>query len=741
MSLGEKENPWRYGKAAVAAAAGAVNIHRVGSIVRDIGDPCLSQSPIKANKMLKPEKWQAAFDNEGKVVDFHKVLKLIILGGVDPSIRSEVWEFLLGCYALGSTADYRRQLRTARRKHYNDLIQQCQSMHSSIGTGSLAYPVGSKVMDMRSASKDEQRRESKVDNRQASTDVTDNREEDSHLGDNCTNRLYADQGKGCDFADIISVRGNAHTAAHDSCFLPTSGPCGRYSPKIRRDCNGSDFSTGSDFDFPPLPLTDLFEKNEDEKEFDANEGENAAKYKVTLEDDNMHSFQINNNADLIMESNVPPSLSKSISLPYNSEIELVPPDAYEPVLRSNIVSHKAETVNRLRILDVPKTRLVNASGSQEGTAHDETVSEWLWTLHLIVVDVVRTDSNLEFYEDKRNVARMSDILAVYAWVDRATGYCQGMSDLLSPFVVIFEDNADAFWCFEMLIRRMRENFQMEGPTGVMKQLQALWHILELTDREIFIHLSKIGAESLHFAFPMLLVLFRRELSFNDALCMWEMMWAADFDESVNCNLEKICLEALTVQVPGDSRAEDEEENTENGNHNAIGGLQFKHSLSENEGIKAASTYHFCGLTRNFWSRNDRLQICNVVSPTRKGDDDLPVFCVAAILIMNRQKLIKETRSIDDMIKIFNDKLLKVHVRRCVGTAIRLRKKYFCKVSNCIIFLLWKYEREVKCKFNPFLCFAVNPPTFCFFLLLSLMTVQRHCHFGNFNTAMVLELVK
>lgn len=29
-----------------------------------------------------------------------------------------------------------------------------------------------------------------------------------------------------------------------------------------------------------------------------------------------------------------------------------------------------------------------------------------------------------------------------------------MSDLLSPFVVLFEDNADAFWCFEMLLRRM-----------------------------------------------------------------------------------------------------------------------------------------------------------------------------------------------------------------------------------------------------------------------------------------------
>lgn len=41
---------------------------------------------------------------------------------------------------------------------------------------------------------------------------------------------------------------------------------------------------------------------------------------------------------------------------------------------------------------------------------------------------MRTDSHLEFYEDRRNLARMSDILAVYAWVDPATGYCQGCVD-------------------------------------------------------------------------------------------------------------------------------------------------------------------------------------------------------------------------------------------------------------------------------------------------------------------------
>ncbi|KAB2009010.1 hypothetical protein ERO13_D10G125800v2 [Gossypium hirsutum] len=675
MSCRDKENQWSFGKAA-AAAAGAVNIQKVGSVVRDIGDPCLSHSSIKVGKMLKQEKWQATFDNEGKVSGFQKVLKLIILGGVDPSIRPEVWEFLLGCYALGSTADHRRQLRIARRERYKDLIKQCQTMHSSIGTGSLAYPVGSKVMDMRTPSK-----EAKVECREASTDDTDKREKYSDLGNNCSDSLYIDQRVNVsNSGDLTSVRRNADSAAYDSCSSSTSVPCGPCSSKRGGDCNGSDFITECDFDFPPLPVTDLFEKSEDEKEFDANEEVYSAQYKLMFEDDNMHSFQINNNADLIMESNVSSSLSKNVSCRYNSEIELVTySDDYEPVLRPNSVSYKTETVNRLSISSVPETPFVNATRSQERAAQEERVSEWLWTLHRIVVDVVRTDSHLDFYKDTRNLARMSDILAVYAWVDPTTGYCQGMSDLLSPFVVLFEDNADAFWCFEMLIRRMRENFKIDGPTGVMKQLQALWHILEFTDREIFAHLSNIGAESLHFAFPMLLVLFRRELSFNESLRMWEMMWAADFDESASCDLEDICLEALVVQLPRDLGEETREENPESGDDGVKGSLQSKHSLSENAGFKSAAAHRFCGLTRNFLSKNNILQICGLVSSTRKGDDNLPVFCVAAILIMNRQKIIKETHSIDDMIKIFNDKLLKIHVKRCVGSAIKLRKKYLYKL--------------------------------------------------------------
>ncbi|KAM7279443.1 hypothetical protein ACFE04_006577 [Oxalis oulophora] len=663
-----EDRQWSCGK------SGSVSLLKVGAIVRDIGEPCLSQSLIKVvviaiTRMLKPEKWHSTFDSDGKVSHFQKALKLIAVGGVDPSIRAEVWEFLLGCYELGTTADYRKQLRTARRERYEDLVRQCRLMHSSIGTGSLAYVVGSRVMDMRTSSKIEEGREAEVKSRQASIDNCDKSEsERDRNNNNCTDTtLECQRESSCDSGDLVSVRGSTDSAAYDSSgFIPTSGQYDCASPDKGRD----NYLGERYFDFPPLPVTNLFEKGEGHRQCGMqNDNKSYPSHKLRIEDSRMHSFQINNNVDLIIES--PNGSSSGSSHPITPEIEMVCPDVNERVSLHNNSSYKKGIVNRLRISDVPEMPLVSAAALQGGSTSEEKVSEWLWTLHRI------------------------DILAVYAWVDPSTGYCQGMSDLLSPFIVLFEDDADAFWCFEMLLRRMRANFQIEGPTGVMKQLDALWHILELTDREMFAHLSHIGAESLHFAFPMLLVLFRRELSFTDSLRMWEMMWATDFDESLASNLEENCLDPLVVQLPRDCVVEITEVSPENMDGSSKGGSHSKHnnmghSTSDNVEMKTAIPDPFCGLGRSLWSRNVRMHHhhrrrhrhhSTLVSVHRSGDEELPVFCVAAILIINRHKIIKETRSIDDMIKIFNDKRLKINVKRCIRTAIKVRKRYVFKTSN------------------------------------------------------------
>ncbi|XP_073119309.1 uncharacterized protein [Henckelia pumila] len=689
MSFFGDEKQWKCGK------GGAVNLQRVSSIVRDIGEPCLHQPQIKVviavrnlssslfwiSKMLKPDKWQAAFDGDGKILGFQRVLKSIILGGIDPSIRAEVWEFLLGCYALSSTTEYRRQLRTARRERYQDLVRHCQMMHSSVGTGSLAYVVGSKVMDVRASSKDEGRRDAEVQIGRISETSASKKDSNGFLDSRSRDKSYSCcKESSSDSGDLVSMRESIMGGAYDSSgLLPSPDPC-NCSPQCVYKTPGSNYADESYLDFPALPVTNLFENNKkDRKGLRLCEENCSSRRKLTYEDEHMHSFQISNNADLVVETDVFPA--SDVSLFSGARRESSHHDFHESISRSNNSEYEREMLDSLRISDAPETPISNGTTSEAQAASEARVSEWLWTLHRIVVDVVRTDNHLEFYEDTKNLARMSDILAVCAWVDPETGYCQGMSDLLSPFVVLFEDNADAFWCFEMLLRRMRENFKMEGPTGVMKQLQVLWHVLELTDREMFSHLAEIGAESLHFAFRMLLVLFRRELSFTEALCMWEMIWAADFDPSFTCHLDENCPELLAIQLPKEADAELGEESIDSN-----GGVPkssptkpgVECSISDSTGMRSTSARPFCGLTKPFWSKNDRLQIHTVLSSARNGDE-LPVFCVAAILVTNRQKIIRETHSIDDLIKIFNDNILKIKVKRCIRTAIKLRKKYLYKL--------------------------------------------------------------
>ncbi|KAF6259022.1 rab-GTPase-TBC domain-containing protein [Scenedesmus sp. NREL 46B-D3] len=77
-------------------------------------------------------------------------------------------------------------------------------------------------------------------------------------------------------------------------------------------------------------------------------------------------------------------------------------------------------------------------------------------------------------ESKRQACRMVAMLSAYALHDPDTGYCQGMSDLLLPLVLLMEDDALAFWCFVALMQRqgLRSNFAADE-SGIFAQLRCL----------------------------------------------------------------------------------------------------------------------------------------------------------------------------------------------------------------------------------------------------------------------------
>ncbi|CAN7017234.1 unnamed protein product [Brassica oleracea var. botrytis] len=65
---------------------------------------------------LQPSQWNAFFNDQGQLSDGGvKFLKKVRSGGVDPSIRPEVWPFLLGVYDLNSTEEERDSIRQQKQ--------------------------------------------------------------------------------------------------------------------------------------------------------------------------------------------------------------------------------------------------------------------------------------------------------------------------------------------------------------------------------------------------------------------------------------------------------------------------------------------------------------------------------------------------------------------------------------------------------------------------------------------------
>ncbi|KAJ6853462.1 GTPase-activating protein GYP7-like [Iris pallida] len=123
-----------------------------------------------------------------------------------------------------------------------------------------------------------------------------------------------------------------------------------------------------------------------------------------------------------------------------------------------------------------------------------------------------------------HASRLVAILEAYALYDAEIGYCQGMSDLLSPILAVMEEDFEAFWCFVGFMKKARHNFRLDE-VGIRRQLNIVSKIIKSKDSHLYRHLEKLQAEDCFFVYRMVVVLFRRELDFDQTLCLWEVMWA------------------------------------------------------------------------------------------------------------------------------------------------------------------------------------------------------------------------
>lgn len=95
----------------------------------------------------------------------------------------------------------------------------------------------------------------------------------------------------------------------------------------------------------------------------------------------------------------------------------------------------------------------------------QNVGDLGYVTGMVRKDVLRTDRHHKFYggsDDNQNTASLFNILTTYALNHPSVSYCQGMSDLASPLLVTMRDEAQAYICLCALMRRLKDNFMLDG---------------------------------------------------------------------------------------------------------------------------------------------------------------------------------------------------------------------------------------------------------------------------------------
>ncbi|OQN99188.1 hypothetical protein B0A48_15037 [Cryoendolithus antarcticus] len=171
------------------------------------------------------------------------------------------------------------------------------------------------------------------------------------------------------------------------------------------------------------------------------------------------------------------------------------------------------------------------------------LDEAIW--HQISIDVPRTNPHLPLYGYEATQRSLERILYVWAIRHPASGYVQGINDLVTPFWQVFLGQyitssdvesgvdpgmlpkavldaveADSFWCLTKLLEGIQDNYIHAQP-GIIRQVAALRDLTARIDGTLARHLDEQGVEFIQFSFRWMNCLLMREISVRNTIRMWD----------------------------------------------------------------------------------------------------------------------------------------------------------------------------------------------------------------------------
>ncbi|RDA87946.1 hypothetical protein CP532_1712 [Ophiocordyceps camponoti-leonardi (nom. inval.)] len=177
------------------------------------------------------------------------------------------------------------------------------------------------------------------------------------------------------------------------------------------------------------------------------------------------------------------------------------------------------------------------------------LDEAVW--HQISIDIPRTNPHIELYGYEATQRSLERILYLWAVRHPASGYVQGINDLVTPFWQVFlalyigDHNietgmdpgqlpkpvldaveADSFWCLTKLLDGIQDHYIVAQP-GIQRQVGALRDLTARIDAGLSSHLEREGVEFIQFSFRWMNCLLMREISVQNTIRMWDTYLAEE----------------------------------------------------------------------------------------------------------------------------------------------------------------------------------------------------------------------
>lgn len=170
--------------------------------------------------------------------------------------------------------------------------------------------------------------------------------------------------------------------------------------------------------------------------------------------------------------------------------------------------------------------------------------ESLALLRQIRVDIPRTSPGLPMFGHARVQRLMERVLYVWAVRHPASGYVQGINDLVTPFIAVLlsaelkqqslEDldvdtveesmlcivEAGAYWCLSKVLSDIQDHYTA-GQPGIQQMVMRLKEIVHRIDDKLFKHLEEQGLDFLQFSFRWMICLLLREFPLPCVIRLWD----------------------------------------------------------------------------------------------------------------------------------------------------------------------------------------------------------------------------